>query len=292
VAEILVATTAGFCFGVRRAVAQVERLAAERRQGRVVTLGPLIHNPQEVDRLRILGVVSVAESQILDGDRVVVRTHGLPLEQRRRIEAREVEIHDATCPYVRSAQTIAGRMAAAGYAVLLVGDAGHPETDSVVSAARDAATRASRPAPARVISSVVALGDPALGDTGRVAVLAQTTLEEERLRTLVSACVGRFVEVRAFNTICAATSARQSEARALAAQADLVLVVGGRDSANTRRLAEICAAIQPRTHQVEVAAELDRAWIAGANRVAVTAGASTPRLVIQDVVNRARELCQ
>ncbi len=289
-AEIIVAANAGFCRGVRRAVEQTESLAATAHHGRIVTLGPLIHNPQVVARLRAKGIQAVDEKEVRENDLVVIRSHGVPADQVHRLEA-TCQIHDATCPYVRSCQNIALRMAAEGYAILLVGDKGHPETASVISFAAHGAAQASRPAPAFIVADPSEMHLPELRNSHRVAVLAQTTIDQPRLKRVVEACLDRFVEVRVFNTICESTAQRQTEASALARTADVVIVVGGHNSANTTRLAEACSAIQPRTYHVETAEELMRSWVTGARTIAVTAGASTPDSTIKDVVARLSELC-
>ncbi len=290
-AEIVVASSVGFCFGVRRAVELAEELAAAPGEGRLLSLGPLLHNPAEVDRLRALGVEPVdGRAPVGQGDRVIVRTHGVPVEELSALRERAGAVHDATCPYVRSAQTLAGRLAKAGYAIVLVGDQGHAEVEAVLSAARAAAPAVD----ARVVGRAgdLAVDRPADGRpaVGKVAVLAQTTADPARLREVALACLERHVEVRVYNTICASTIARQQEAQVLARGADVVIVVGGRNSANTRRLAELCAALQPRTHLVEGAAEVDPRWLAGARRVAVTAGASTPRSTVDQVAGRLAAL--
>jgi 4-hydroxy-3-methylbut-2-en-1-yl diphosphate reductase len=287
---IVVAEGGGLCCGVRRGVARSETLAGPAG-GRVVTLGPLLHNTQEVARLRAQGIEAVTEEQLRPTDRVIIRTHGAPAEQRRRL-AGHAEVHDATCPYVRSLQTLAGRMAAAGYLVVIVGEANHPELESVLAAVAEAATRGRQPGAAIVAATaqdVAAL--PVAGRAAKVAVLAQTTASAARFAEVATACLSRFVEVRVFNTLCRTTLARQRRAAELARDADAVIVVGGRESANVRRLVEVCAAVQPRTHLVEVAAEIDSTWLSGARRIAVTGGASTPATTIHDVVRRLAELC-
>lgn len=287
---ILVARSAGFCRGVKRAVARVETLAARAGNGRVVTIGALIHNRREVERLRAAGVEPLELAAVADMDTVVIRTHGVRPEEKRRLAARPGLLVDATCPYVRSVQTLASRMAAKGYAVLVAGDPGHPETDSVICHASEGAEATGRSSPALVVSTVAGLDAEELHHVRRVAVLAQTTLDRARLAQLVAACAERFVEVRAFNTICAASVERQREACALAQEADTVVVVGDRGSANTRRLESLCAAIQPRTLLVESAAELDRMSVEGARCIAVTSGASTPLRTVDEVVARLAAL--
>ena len=293
--EIIVAPGAGFCFGVRRAVARAEELLAEGGR-RVVSLGPLMHCPQEVARLEGEGMAPITADQIAPGDAVLVRTHGVPLPQLVELGALAdgAMVHNATCPHVRSCQTIASRMAAEGYGVLLVGHEGHQEIDSVVSFAVERADegsrRSGRPVPVLVVSEAAHLDQPALDEVRRVAVLCQTTMTQDRYRAVVAAALDRFVEVRAFDTICGATGRRQREAARLAREVDVVVVVGGRNSANTRRLAETCAGINRCTFHVETADELEQGWFEGAARVAVTAGASTPGWLVEQVVRRLEEL--
>lgn len=286
--KIIVAPGAGFCRGVRRAVERAEELMASGE--RLVSLGPLMHCPQEVARLEGEGLAVVSPDEVADDAAVLVRTHGVTMKQLERLQARDGgSLLDATCSRVRSCQTIAGRMAAEGYAVLVVGFAGHAELDSVLSFARARAgkgsERAGRPVPVLVVSDVDELSQPALDGVHRVAVLAQTTVTRDRYRAVVAAALERFEEVRAFDTICDATGRRQRDAERLARSVDLVIVVGGRNSANTTRLAETCGAITP-THHVETADELEAASLEGVERVLVTAGASTPGWLIEQVVQR------
>ena len=281
--EIEVASSAGFCSGVERAVDLAERAA--RAHGRVVSLGPLIHNRDEVERLRGLGVEPV-EGAVPPGQVVIVRSHGLPVVQLAELVSRG-PVENATCPHVRACQRRAERMAAQGYVVVVVGDPDHPETDSIVSHAlrggADGAAVLVADGPARL----AALDGSAVR---KVAVLAQTTQSPAALAAVVDACLERFGEVRAFNTICDATARRQREAREMARRADLLLVVGGRHSANTRRLVEICSREQPNTRWIEGAGELRGEWLEGCRRVAVAAGASTPRRTVDQVAARLEEL--
>jgi 4-hydroxy-3-methylbut-2-enyl diphosphate reductase len=263
--EILVAKSAGFCFGVKRAVEQAEALSQRCQGRRVVTLGPLVHNPQEVERLRELGVDVVGEDEVQQSDAVVVRTHGLPAEMLRRLESR-AEVHNTTCPYVRAVQTQARRIFA---------EAGREDAAS--------------PAPVLVVSRAEEVQCIESPEERRVAVLAQTTMNAKCLRGVADECLGRFHEIRIFNTICEATQTRQREAGDLARAADVVLVVGGRRSANTGRLAALCAEIQPRTFRLEDAGEIEDEWLQGALRVAVTAGASTPHRIVEAVVKHLEQ---
>jgi 4-hydroxy-3-methylbut-2-enyl diphosphate reductase len=278
--KVIVAESAGFCFGVRRAVERAEGAAAEASTA--VCLGPLIHNPQEVERLQELGLRPVEEAEVAAGETVVTRSHGTPADQLARLEARGPVV-DTTCPFVKVCQQRAEKMASEGYAVIVVGDPGHPEAESIASFARRG-----RSAPEDAVRVVTDAEQLELGGK-KAAVVAQTTAREENLARVVAACLPRFAEVRAFNTICDATARRQREARELARGADLVIVVGGRRSANTRRLVDICAEVR-QTRWIEGAEELSPGWIEGCERVAVTAGASTPDRVLSAVVRRLEVL--
>jgi 4-hydroxy-3-methylbut-2-enyl diphosphate reductase len=252
----------------------------EAAEGPVVTLGPVIHNPQALKRLQENGVeVRAKVAEIDDGTTVVVRTHGALKSELARAKERGLAIVDGTCPYVKVPQVMVQRMTREGYHVLVLGDRDHAEIKGVVSFAEGPVT-------------VVAPGEPvpALPGVKKVGVVCQTTLQGEHFQHFVADCSLRFKEVRAYNTICYDTDERQTDARELAAQVDAVLVVGGRASANTRHLAEICAELQPRTHHIETATEIEPAWFSGVEAVGISAGASTPDWVIDEVVKRVNEL--
>jgi 4-hydroxy-3-methylbut-2-enyl diphosphate reductase len=276
--DVKIARTAGFCWGVRRTVDKVMEVA-DRAAGPVVTLGPVIHNPQAVERMREKGVETAnAVGEIADGTTVVIRTHGAVKEELARAADRGLQVVDGTCPYVKFPQAMAERLSRQGYHLVVIGDAKHAEIRGVVSFCEGPVT-------------VVKPGDPIPAfQAKKVAVLAQTTCIGEEFARAVAALVLRHMEVRAVNTICDDTEERQADARALAAGVDAVVVVGGKGSANTRHLAEICRAIQPRTWHVETEAELDPAWFRGCGTVGVSAGASTPDWVIEGVAGWLRAL--
>jgi 4-hydroxy-3-methylbut-2-enyl diphosphate reductase len=277
--EVKIAKTAGFCWGVRRTVDKVMEVADHRHGGPVVTLGPIIHNPQAVARFREKGVGTVrAVEEVGDGTTVVVRTHGAVREELERAEARGLEVVDGTCPYVKYPQAVAQRLSREGYHVVVVGDANHAEIKGVVSFAEGPST-------------VVKPGGPVPAiDAKKVAVIAQTTCIGADFERVVGALSLRHKEVRAVNTICNDTEERQADARSLAAEVDAVVVVGGKNSANTRHLAEICRDIQPRTWHVETEAELRAEWFDGCRVVGLSAGASTPDWVVEGVATWLRSV--
>ena len=276
--EVRIARTAGFCWGVRRTVERVMEVAGSAGRA-VVTLGPVIHNPQAVERMRAKGVGTVnAIAEVDDGTTVVVRTHGAVKSELAAAKERQLDVVDGTCPYVKYPQVMAQRLSKEGYHVIVVGDANHAEVKGVLSYAEGPCT-------------VVKPGGPIPEVPARkVAVLAQTTCIGAEFERVVGALALRHKEVRAVNTICSDTDERQADARQLAGEVDAVVVVGGRNSANTRHLAEICRHIQPRTWHIETEQELQNEWFQGCRVVGISAGASTPDWVVEGVAERLRVL--
>jgi 4-hydroxy-3-methylbut-2-enyl diphosphate reductase len=276
--EVKIAKTAGFCWGVRRTVDKVMEVA-DRADRPVVTLGPIIHNPQAVARMRDKGVGTVnLISEVGDGTTVVVRTHGAVRQEVETARARKLLVVDGTCPYVKYPQAMAQRLSREGYHVVIVGDANHAEVKGVVSYCEGPCTVVK---PGSEIAPIKAK---------KVAVVAQTTCIGADFQRVVAALVLSHREVRVVNTICSDTEERQQDARALAREVDAVVVVGGKNSANTRHLAEICREIQPRTWHVETEEELHPEWFEGCHAVGLSAGASTPDWLVQGVASWLRAL--
>jgi len=277
--EIERASEMGFCFGVRRAIELVEKAAGE--QGPLQTLGALVHNRQVVDRLALCGVSVAASLDELQGNIVAIASHGVGPDVMAQMKVRGFEVIDSTCPFVRKAQVVARRLGKAGFWVLVFGDAVHPEVQGVLGWAGENAS--------------ASLEVPHLDNLPRrLGILCQTTQNQERFAEFVAGVISykfaKFTELRIFNTICDATSKHQVAALALAGRVDLMLVVGGQDSANTKRLARICADTGVITYHIEAAAEIDPHWLRGHYRVGVTAGASTPDEVIDEVVRALEEV--
>lgn len=276
--RILLARSAGFCFGVKRAIA----IADEATEGvpaggepSIRSLGPLIHNPQVVAELEKKGIRVAESAEEVSCGKVIVRSHGVTRSERGVLDGKGVTVIDATCPFVKRAQEDARRLSAEGYAVIVVGDANHPEVRSIISYIE----------PGTPI--LTALSDVREGTGIRKAgIVAQTTQSFENLMMFASAALKAFPEVRIFNTICSATVLRQRESTAIAAKVDVMAVLGGYNSANTKRLAEICREINPRTHHVETPEEWDPGLLSGAGSLGVTAGASTPQWIIDGFVAR------
>ncbi len=271
--EIEMASEMGFCFGVRRAIEIVEEAVRER--GPLQTMGALVHNRQVVDRLARCGVSVAASLDEVKGGVVAIASHGVAPEVVEQAKALGLEVVDATCPFVRKAQIMARRLGKAGFWVLVYGDGAHPEVRGVLGWAGDRAS--------------ASLEVPHLdGVPRRVGIVCQTTQSPAHFAEFASGVIsqnlGKLSEVRVFNTICDATRKHQAAALDLAGRVDLMFVVGGRDSANTRRLAGICADTGVPTYHIETAVEIDPAWLRGHRRVGVSAGASTPDEVIREVV--------
>ena len=261
--KVTVARHAGICYGVERALKLADEAAATGRT--VHTLGPLIHNPQAVEALRARGVAVAGCLEEADDGILVIRSHGVDPAIIEAASEKGLDVVDATCPFVSSAQQAAAKLKADGYTVVIVGEADHPEVEGIV---------AHTGGDALVVEEVSDI--PERLPSKRVGIVVQTTQSLERLNEVVAALLPRVSELKVHNTICSATGKNQRSAEDLARSVDAMVVVGGHNSGNTSRLAEICRAVNGRVHLVETADELDPAWFVGVHTVGVTAGASTP----------------
>ena len=278
--EILVARYAGYCYGVERALRITEE-ALEGADGPVASLGPIIHNPSVVGQLEQRGVRVVDGAESAAEGTLIVRTHGVPPEVVAGALARDLTVVDATCPFVAVAQRKAASLREAGYTVVILGERDHPEVAGLEGFAGNGAV---------VVEDAAGLPLAQLRGK-RVGVVVQTTQTRANLASVAAALAPVARELLVFNTICDATEKRQSAACELAAEVDVVVVVGGRNSANTARLAQLCRALEERTYHIESAAELEPAWFDGARRIGVTAGASTPDEEIEATVAALQALC-
>lgn len=273
--HIQIASEAGACYGVERALRMVED-AAKTSPVPVHTLGPLIHNPRVVADLALKGVTVVDSPEESAGDTLLLRTHGVTPNEERRARKLCHDVLDATCPFVKKVHLAASRLYREGYQVVVVGEAGHPEVEATLPHAPGAV----------VVGDASEVAD--LPACKKIGVVVQTTQSRSNLERVVSTLLGRAEEVRVVNTICDATSGHQGACAELAARADVMIVIGGRISANTKRLTEIAAELCPRTYHIEGADELDPSWLDGAGLIGITAGASTPASQI-DAVRSAIE---
>ena len=276
--KLIVAKSAGVCFGVKRAM-DIAREAAKKYPKDLYTLGPLIHNPQAVEFLDKLGVKVKNRIEQIPRGTVIFRSHGVSLRDLMKAREKRLRIIDATCPIVKRAQLYAKYLHRHRYALLIVGDAQHPEVEAI---------RSYIPEGVDVVEDVGAAQE--LGPWEKLGMIAQTTQSFSLFKEVVAVCLERAKELRVFNTICHATTIRQMEAVEIAKKVDCMIVIGGYNSGNTQRLAAICRDIQPHTYHIETAQELHPRWLAGREKIGLTAGASTPSWIIKEVEVKVRHL--
>ncbi|HWR55983.1 MAG TPA: bifunctional 4-hydroxy-3-methylbut-2-enyl diphosphate reductase/30S ribosomal protein S1 [Negativicutes bacterium] len=275
--KITLAKQAGFCFGVKRAVDLAEN--APPRGGDVYTLGPLIHNSQVTNRLARQGVRNIDHlAQVTEGT-VIFRSHGVSPQTLEEAQRLQLNIVDATCPFVKNAQAEAKKLAENGYTVVVVGEREHPEVQAVAAWAKGCALIVGNTAEAEQL--------PPLAKAG---IVAQTTLSPREFHEITEIIRGKAEHIEVCPTICNATLERQAAAEELAKKADLMIVIGGKHSANTSRLAEICAKTGTPTYHIETAQELKREWFTGVKQAGITAGASTPDWIIEEVYHTMQDL--
>ncbi len=270
--EITVAKHAGFCFGVHRAIDMAFK-ALEKKNGPIFSLGPIIHNPQVVDKMREMGLQVVSEIRKVPKGTVIFRSHGVSADEREEAARRDLSIVDATCPFVEKAHEYVRKLYEQDYQIVVIGDPNHPEVLSILSYTHGRGVAV----PSLRILETLDLSQ-------RVGIVSQTTQSFKTFQTIVTEILRRSREVLIFNTICDATKIRQEESIALAQQSDCMIVIGGRNSANTRRLGELCSQVQPKTYHIETVDELKDISFKGVKKVGVTAGASTPQWLIEPVV--------
>ena len=278
--QIILAKTAGFCFGVNRAVKLTYELLEQGRP--VATLGPLIHNPQVVEDLESKGAITCdSVDDVPDGCEVVIRSHGVGQSVYDKISTRRLAYHDATCPFVTKIHKIAAQAGAEGAMLLVAGDAKHPEVQGIVGHTTGKV---------EVFANLAELEKllPELTQQKSIFAVAQTTFNVQSWETCKEFLKNQCTNAKIFDTICNATWARQQEAEDLSQKCDHMVVIGGHHSSNTQKLLQV-AARHTKAINVETADELDPAWLAGAARVGVTAGASTPSSIIEEVLNSMSE---
>ena len=267
--KIELAEKYGFCFGVKRAI----KIAEENQNS--ATYGPLIHNPKEIERLKNNFNVDLTNDykSFQTGDKAIIRTHGIPKNELAELKEKNVEVIDATCPYVTKPQQISQQMSEEGYQVVIFGDDNHPEIKGVKSYADNAI----------VITSADELEDLHLSE--KIALVAQTTRKVEDYLAIANYLIPRHKEVRVFNTICNATFENQDAVKELSKEADIMIIVGGKNSSNTKQLFHIASEYCQNSYHIEDENDLDFQWFDGKNLCGISAGASTPDWIIQNVVD-------
>jgi 4-hydroxy-3-methylbut-2-en-1-yl diphosphate reductase len=278
--QIKQAREIGFCFGVRRAIKIILDASTEHKG--IATLGPIVHNRSVVDKLRERGIEVVSDTAHITGNTIAVSSHGVSPDRLAELGSKNLTVMDTTCPNVRSAQKAAQKLAEDGFFVVIFGEASHPEVKGLLGWAGKNAL---------ATQQAKELGE--LKSPARLGILAQTTQSqagfEQFVKDILTLTFDKTHEVRVINTLCRETVKRQEAALELAGESDLVIVVGGLNSANTKRLSEMCAPIVE-THLIENAGEIDKLWLKGKTRIGITAGASTPDEAIREVVSRLSEL--
>jgi 4-hydroxy-3-methylbut-2-enyl diphosphate reductase len=275
--KILLARTAGFCFGVRRAVNIAFRASGKKHKG-VYTLGPIIHNPQVVEQLKEKGIIPINDIKGKKDIRaLIIRTHGIPRNLSEEISSIGCEIIDATCPFVKKAQYYAKLLREEGYQVVILGERKHPEVKGLLSYASDDAI-------------VVDGNRPLPRLKNKVGIVVQTTQPLDALKRVLSLAVGHAKEIKVYNTICNSTALRLKETEDMARKVDAMVVVGGKNSANTTQLANLCRSLGVATYHIETLFEIQDVWFRDAKRVGITAGASTPGWIIKEVEQRIRNI--
>ncbi|QOG12639.1 4-hydroxy-3-methylbut-2-enyl diphosphate reductase [Arcobacter sp. FWKO B] len=273
--EIKLASSYGFCFGVKRAI----QIASEHQNS--FTMGPLIHNQKEIDRLKNENNVGLYENidDVNNGDTVIIRTHGIPKNDLHTLKQKEAKVINATCPFVTTPQNIVKKMSSEGYSIVIFGDSSHPEVKGVKSYGDDV---------------YVVLNSDELKTikfkNDKIATVAQTTRKKDEYLKIVNELMLTHKEVRVFNTICDATFENQAAARELSLEADIMIVIGGKNSSNTKQLLDICKTNCFDSYLIEDESEINPNWFKNKKLCGITAGASTPDWVIQKCVDKLREL--
>lgn len=284
--KITLAKTAGFCFGVNRAVQMVYDLV--EKGCRVCTLGPIIHNPQIVEELSEKGVKIISSpEQVPEGYTLVIRSHGVGKSIYDSISQAGITVCDATCPFVARIHNIVAQASSGGSTVLIAGDPNHQEVMGIVGHCTGDCFVFSSEEELKNLFSV----HPELQNL-KLTVVSQTTFNKKKWENAIFFLKKVCTNLNIFDTICSATSARQSEALKLASENDVMIVVGGRHSSNTVKLFEVCGSVCKSTYLVETAAELEGSWFNGAERAGVVAGASTPAGIIKEVIKTMSEILQ
>jgi len=276
--KVIVAEKCGFCHGVRNAISMAERtLEKEKGTGTVYSLGPIIHNKDEVERLAKAGLRTVDDIDRIGSGTVIIRSHGAAPVQVARLKEKGLSIVDATCVLVKRVQQIAAELEKSGYKVVIIGEQDHPEVQAVMGCAAD----------------VLVIGAPAdlpkLPKNAKLGIICQTTKGPELFGDMLGA-IGRadFSELKVVNTLCRESIKRQESAAELCKQVDVMFVLGGLASANTRRLAELCKKHNKATFHLQNWAEFDKNQALGKKVAGVTAGASTPDWIIEEFVENLK----
>ena len=278
-AEVILARSAGFCFGVHRAVDTVyERTGMEN----VYTYGPIIHNDEVVKDLESKGVKAISDVAQLDGidnATVIIRSHGVSKNVYESIKTKNYEVVDATCPFVLKIHRIVEQESKAGKQIVIIGNEKHPEVEGI---------KGWSVSPVYIVDSIEKAQNLELDRAKEVVVVSQTTFNYNKFQDLVEIISKKSYDVSVLNTICGATRERQTEARSIAEEVDAMIVIGDKHSSNTQKLFEICKGACKDTYYIQTLDDLDLNQLGSVETVGITAGASTPNNIIEEVQNNVR----
>ena len=278
--EVTLAKTAGFCFGVKRAVDKVYELAD--KEDKVYTFGPIIHNEEVVRDLESKGVQVLNSSdeltEVTDGI-VVIRSHGVPKEVYQLMEEKQIRYADATCPFVRKIHKLVEKHSREGRRIVIIGNDHHPEVEGIKGWCLT---------PPIVISTIEEAGNLPISQSEPICVVSQTTFNYNKFKDIVEILEKKRYDRIVLNTICSATEERQEEAVRLASQVDAMIVIGGKTSSNTQKLFEICSNACENTYYIQTLVDLDIKPFQSFRHVGITAGASTPNKIIEEVQRYVR----
>lgn len=269
--KIRIAKNSGFCFGVKRAI----KLAMDKSEeyNNLSTLGPIIHNPQMVEKLKNHGVKSIESLDESSGEPIIIRSHGITSQAFKQLEKMNIEIIDATCPYVKNAQENGAKLSKEGYTVFIVGSSQHPEVKAISSYIEGESY---------IVQSPEDIPDKIFP---KIGIVCQTTQQFSKLEEITRKLIYQSKEIRIINTICNATTLRQESTRNLAKSCDIMIVIGGKNSSNTKMLAVISKEFIP-TYHIETENEIKKEWFKNVENIGLTAGASTPDWIITNVYNK------
>ena len=280
--KVIVAETAGFCFGVRRAVDTVYEQAGEETVLKpIYTCGPIIHNEEVVKDLEERGVRVLDEERIHEsrGGTVIIRSHGVGRQICEELKGRGFQVVDATCPFVKKIHRIVQEESEKGRTIIIIGNAEHPEVKGIQGWCRERA---------HVVETLEEASKLTLLADTKLCVVAQTTFNYNKFQLLVEIILKKSYDSIVVNTICSATHERQAEAKQLASKVDVMLVIGGKHSSNTQKLYEICRKECNSTYYIQTVRDLNPKWLEGKRIVGITAGASTPNHIIEEVHTNVR----
>jgi len=280
--KITLAKTAGFCFGVERAVETVYEQVENVDGQQIYTFGPIIHNEEVIKDMRSKGIIVLQDEEELskiESGIVIIRSHGVPKRIYTQLEEKGITCVDATCPFVRKIHNIVEEQKKSGRKIIIIGNPAHPEVEGIIGWADDDAIVAGSKEEAMLIS---------LPENEKVCIVAQTTFNYNKFEELVEIIREKRYDIIVLNTICSATKARQTEAKRIAEESEAMIVIGDKHSSNTQKLFEICKNACENTYYIQTLRDLELNQLGSVTTVGITAGASTPKNIIEEVQNNVR----